>query len=696
MSGGASRSLAARSAICWGLLGVFTGCLLLANYKYQVADRRPPTFDDAWYLETSLYFYHRLTHGGFIDFLSAYAASFRTKAPLISVLPIPFYLLLGPRQHTAMLVNFAFIAVSSLYLFLLGRRLFSPAEGLAAAVFFQTMPLAYGLSRVFMADYGLAAMVIAWIYYLVASEGLSRGRANFILGVLLGLGLLMKILFPVYVAGPLLAALLLRRRHKQAGAPESGGEHWFWRACARRPLAAIAIPAAALASTWYAFHLFSILRYAWDAGYGGIGEQYGAADANHWFHYVINQGIGAYYAAAVLVFGGAAVAACKARLEWSGAAGVLLGWIVPPLAAIAAGSNREIRFVLPVLPAFALLLAGSLGRLIPRPVMRLAAMLALAIFPLCLFATLSSHASAPEHYGAEHPVEAGPFILFAHELGWARPPDSRGDWNQDRILEAIEEMEPPGATPRYVVLGVEHPYLNANLLRYLNAYKQYPLYFTSVGYAENSVERAIQRIYSLDARFLVMGEGFHNFDLVEFLNRTNRDLQARLDHGELPFRLRAKVTLHGEIKAAIYGREEPWERFAAGAAKGPDHPLTVDFAGGVRFLGYDWKRRNPQLCEISYYWTVLHPVTEDYRVNVEFRRGGNLVLLQDHFIGQGRYPFYEWKPREIVKQITTVYLPEGGPPVEARVWLSAWGAGGPVQITDPKAMIHQSMIPLRP
>src|SRR5258707_14760985 len=109
-----------------------------------------------------------------------------------------------------------------------------------------------------MADYGVAALVIAWMYCLSASERLSRQSANIALGVLLGFGLLMKVLFPIYVAGPLLAVIWLR--HKKE--PALGAARW--------PLATIAIPAIALAATWYSFHLGSILRYAWQAGYGEI------------------------------------------------------------------------------------------------------------------------------------------------------------------------------------------------------------------------------------------------------------------------------------------------------------------------------------------------------------------------------------------------------------------------------------------
>jgi 4-amino-4-deoxy-L-arabinose transferase-like glycosyltransferase len=686
--------------LCWALLAVFTVYLLAGNRSYHILDQRPPTFDDAWYLETSLQFYNRLTRSGFIDFLSAYASSFRTKAPLISVLPLPFYLLFGTRYHTAILVNFLFIAIANLYLFLLGRRLFSAGVGLAAVIFYQTMPLVFGLSRVFMADYGLSALVIVWMYCLAASERLTCGRANFLLGVILGFGLLMKVLFPVYIAGPFLVALLSRRRGAPRPAPDAAPAPYslaaFWRACAGRPLAAIAIPGAAVASTWYGFHLASILRYAWQAGYGEIGEQYGGANLKHWMILVINQGIGFYYAAGLLILGPAALAVSRMRWKWKEHTWMLLTWLALPLCAIAAGSNREIRFVIPLLPVPAILLAVSAFELGRRPLIQAVLVLLLSIFPLRLYAALSSH--GPEHHGPDHPVHFGPYVLFSRDLGWARAPDSRGRWGQERILAALEQMGPAPATPRYVVLGIEHPYLNSNLLRYLNAYREYPLRYTSLGYAESSAASAIERLYSLDARFLIMGEGFHNYDLPAFLNQVNNDIQERLNRGELPFRLRAKVSLTGKFKAVIYEKESPWVRWAPGAkAETPSHPLTVDFAGGPRFLGYDWKPRDHYLQNISYYWTVPHPIHEDYRVHVEFRRGGHVVLAQDHYIADGQHPFYDWQPGEIVKQTISVYLPSGGEddPPEARLWLSAWGLGAAQQITSPKEMIHESVIPLK-
>ncbi len=649
------------------LLAVFTLALLAVARSWHAADQRPPTFDDAWFLETSLHFHRSLTAGGIVDFLSAWASSFRTKAPLMSALPLPFYLLLGVRPQSAILVNFVFLIITNIYLFLLGRRLFSAGVGLAAVVFYQTMPLAYGVSRVFLPDYGLAALVVVWLYYLTASERFQDGRIVVLLGILLGLGLLMKVLFPLYIGGPLAAALLARR--------------------SLRPLLVMAAPALVLAATWYPFHLPVIFRYAWQAGYGGIGELYSGPGFAAWFYQVINQGISFWYAAAaVLGCLGAclgALAAGRFRIEWNERAWLLAGWVALPVLALALGRNREIRLLLPALPGVALLLAASLFAAARRPRIQAALCALAALAPLRLYAASNFQG------GHDHPVTLGPFVVFSRDLGWARPPDNAGRWEQHRVLEALQRLGRPSLRARYVVVGAEHPFFNANLFQYLNGYTRYPLLFNSLGYAEASADRAVERIYALDARFLVMAEGFHSPDLVETFNRVNQEVQARLDRGQLPFRLRARVALGHRIRAAIYEREAPWTRVSTA----PSRPLEVDFDGGLRLLGYDLVRRDRHLTELACYWTAPRGVAEDFRVHIEFHRAGALLFAQDHFLTGGERPPFDWQPGEVIRQSLLLYLP-GSDPVEARLWLAAWGIGDPQPILSP-AGFGEGVVPLR-
>ncbi|MBI3664619.1 MAG: glycosyltransferase family 39 protein [Acidobacteria bacterium] len=546
---------APRDTFCWAGLALVTLCLLAINHFYYLTNTRVPTYDEAWYLETSLHFYHALADHDPGRFLYLYKTAFQTKAPLISLLPQPFYVLFGTSHWSALLANSLCLVISNLCLFLLARRLFAAEVGLMAVVFYQTMPLVYGLSRTLMAEYALATLVLAWLYLLTASEGLSRGAINFALGVVLGLGLLMKIVFPIFIAGPLLVAWMLRRRRAK---PLAGAEtFWLWRLCARRPLAAIAVPGLGIAATWYAFNLMNVLRFAWENAYGGIAAGYSATGQPSRLLLAINEGTSLYYAAAVLLLGLGALAAGRKRLQWkelisNERALFLLSWLVAPLLAVSASSNREIRFVIPVLPVVAILVALSIFQMGRRRSLQGVLALLVLILPLRLYAELSFRPAAPSR---QTTTQLGPFVLFSSDLGWAHSPDSKGAWGQERIWEAIHRIDTPDGKPHYVIVGVEHPFLNANMLSYLSAYTPSNLRFTSLGYAESSADRAVERIYRMDARFLLMAEGFHGSELPGFLNQVNAEVRRRLDRGELPFRLQLKIVLRENIQALIYKRE---------------------------------------------------------------------------------------------------------------------------------------------
>lgn len=605
----------------WIGLAVFTLYLLWVNHDYYRADTQTPTYDEAWYLETSLHLYHRLTTQGVAGFWDGYRRAFGIKAPLLSVLPLPFYVLLGPSREAAMLVNSFFLVLANVYLFLLVRQLYSPSAALAAVVFFQTMPLAYGLSRNFMVEYGLSSLVIVFLYYLVARPG-----QPVLLGILLGLGLLMKILFPAYVAGPL--ALTLYRRRS-------------W-----RDVLLIALPAAVIASTWYAFNLRPLLAFAWESAYGGIAPDYSAGGLSAWLALLVNQGTSVYYAAVVLIL---------APLALRGHLALLAAWLLPPLAALALGRNQLIRFALPLLPVFAIGLGAAVFSLGRRWRLQAALAVALAVFPYRLFAALSyrSHSA--------HSVRLGPLVLYAHELGWARPPVHEDPWEHRRLLEAVHRLAPDAVRPFYVVLTLDHTYLNANLLNYLNAYENYPIRFTSLGYGESSLDRALERIFRLDARFLLLGEGFRG--LPGFLNRLHDDLRGRLERGELPFRLRAEVPLAPPAKALLYERDAPWTTVADPR---PTRPQSADFPGGVRLLGYDWKSRGPHLGELTCYWTASQPLRQRYLVRLEFPSYTHEYFLPD------------WTSGQALRE--TRYLSSDSA-AEVRLSLIPWGIGpgfGPV------------------
>src|SRR5258708_21121633 len=172
--------------------------LAAVNFYYCHRSQNPTFWDDSYYLRGSLELYDALTDKGISGFASAFAQLYGSRAPLICVFPIPIYLMFGREYDPRSLVGIGFLVLISVYLFRLGARLWSPREGLLAVAIVQTMPLVYGLSRQFLVDYGLATIVVMSMYYLLCSPSLTAAGTMVRLGVLLGIGILMKVTFPLY------------------------------------------------------------------------------------------------------------------------------------------------------------------------------------------------------------------------------------------------------------------------------------------------------------------------------------------------------------------------------------------------------------------------------------------------------------------------------------------------------------------
>ena len=519
------------------LAGVFTLVALAALGFFEWKDGRPPTYDDAWYLETALRMFNALADGRLLELLYQYCGAFGgSKAPLISLMALPFYALFGRHIDPTFCVNGLFLVISSVCLYRLAARWYSPTVGLVALVVYQTFPVVVGLSRAYMTDYALAALVLGFVYCLDRSENLQRPVMNFLLGALLGLGLLMKVIFPVFIAAPLLLVWLSGRaaRHRS--------EEFL----TQYPLSAIALVGGVIASSWYALHLKTVLAFAWGNAFGSIVTDYRAPGMWAWVRdYLASQGLSPYYTLGFicLVPLAIAIAAARGKAGWSPQLSLMLGWAAP-LIAMMASQNSAIRLSLPILPVLAIALAASLTMIVRElsrsPWVRAALIAASLALPLLGFARLTLGSA---------PVQN----RLYHGTYWYRVADQQGQWNQLRILDTLSEQQKGNFQ---VAVGVEHPYLNHNLLNYLRFREQAPFGFQSLGYAETSVDRAAERLKRSDIRFLLMADGFEPGELPEFLNRVNGGIDERLDRGELPFELWKTILLTNGISVRLYQRRQ--------------------------------------------------------------------------------------------------------------------------------------------
>jgi len=486
--------------------GIFVAATLGAGAWHVLFNAAPPAFDDAWYLEVSFRLFNSLKHG-LPAFASEYASAFRIKAPLLSVLPLPLYAVFGMGERLPIWTNLAALGAACACVFGAARALWSEhprrdAIAALAAALTAVIPLIYGLSRIFFVEPVLTALVAGSVWAVAAK---TDRRAGLRLGVLFGLGLLAKILFPLYLAGP----LWLRRKELRPH---------------MKSALFVAIP---LAATWYAFNLPYIMGFAWSAGFGRIAADY-AGPAQSF--------AGRPLAYASLLLGGAlswplaaAMAAVVAgrRDRLDDGTRLALAWAAP-LAVFAFGVNQEIRYAAPALPALALLAARAAMSFEAQRMRAAAATLLLATGAL-VFARQT-------------------FLLPAAEaLPWCGAPSFDGGWDRGALVDAAAAN---GGT--VAALALEHPRLNANNLSSLAAARGLDLKFISLGYAQTSAEMALIRLKDKDANRLILVSGVEPEKLPAFLNRANEGVAGAVASGRLPARLLSRVALGAGITAAVY------------------------------------------------------------------------------------------------------------------------------------------------
>jgi 4-amino-4-deoxy-L-arabinose transferase-like glycosyltransferase len=398
--------------------------------------RAPPAWDDAWYLTKSLTAYDALRDHGVRAYLTKLDTAFGFKAPLIAALPTPFYLVFGRRWHAAFLVNIASMAVLFAALWRMASRWWSEHAALIAIAIASAMPLLYGLSRWYLADYALTA-IVALAMALLAEESVVW------FGVVCGLGLLLKSGFALYV---LPAAIWYGRR--------------MWRA---------AIPCAAIAAPWYFVHWRAVWANALDAGYGstaavqGLGPIFSPATVARYLANVAVDGVSVYFAvlAAVLVI-------------WARKTPRLLLWWMAPFVIFVFGGNKDVRYIAPVLPALALIMAGALHAW-PRIAT------ALLAFPIVQMFAVSFHVP----YRAADTAYAAAF--------------DRHGWRHEEMVKLMA-----AGGPARVLLATDREGLNANNLELAAVALRAPLQIETTAH-ETNVATLRERVVASD--FVVFRDG---------------------------------------------------------------------------------------------------------------------------------------------------------------------------------------------
>ena len=342
---------------------------LSTAFLWMRLDRTPPSWDDAYYLTNSLVMYDALAESGLRGYATQFVHLMASKPPLIAALPAPVYLISGRKPRAAYVVNLVWLLVTFSALYWLGKRYANPRAGLLAVYIAGTMPMLYGLARWFLVECGLTAIVCVTICLAAEWNEFDGAWKACLLGLTCGLGLLMKMSFPVYVFIPLLYFAVRARRP----------------ALRVNTLLAFAVSAAVLAFPWYFVNYYRVLDTAIRAGSAGTAKIYGTGGIFSlrailaYLTNLSNAGPALYFiAAAVLIF------AIERKVAPRGRRGLLLCALWgAPVFFLVFGHYRDMRYAAPLFPALALGLAiltdAALERLAAKGLVVTCALLALPL-----------------------------------------------------------------------------------------------------------------------------------------------------------------------------------------------------------------------------------------------------------------------------------------------------------------------------
>lgn len=236
--------------------------VLNAWWVMTFRDGYPFDIDEAGYTTFGLVHFVALETGGLDGWWDAIQAQTRFPPLVPAIASLLVYVKPGLMAGFAVLT--AFLLVLAMAIYGIGERLAGPRLGALAALLTVTLPGTFAFSREYIFALPVAAFFACAVYALLRSDGLLNRRWAIICGAAIGLMLLSRSMAIVYVPGVLAAGLLLMVVRRQADLQRRFVN-----------LALMVAAGVAVAATWYARNLQSVVDYLTEYGYGSKSEVYG-------------------------------------------------------------------------------------------------------------------------------------------------------------------------------------------------------------------------------------------------------------------------------------------------------------------------------------------------------------------------------------------------------------------------------------
>lgn len=396
------------------------------NFWWLKVDTRPPFSDMAGHaiftLRIATWPWRQLiAEGRLIEWL----LGVQPYPPFFYVSALPFVWFVWPTTDAMLAVNALYFGLLIFSTYGIGRLAVGRQAGLLAAFLVSMYPILYGLSRLYLVDLALTAMTAFAVFCLFWSDSFRRRGPALLLGAAIGVGVLCKWTFAVFLVGPLAVAVYLTLRH----------------ATRARLINLFAAGALALliGLPWYLYNLEPLREFLAFNRFQAAPKEGEVAvwTLASWLTYLrdlLNQQLLLPFA---LLFALGTVLALR-RCHFNSYLLMLLLWIVAGYVASTLFINKDTRYTMPYLPALALLSAIGFvqirGLLLRRVGLALIVTYALVQYAGLTFGLSSYLPGLPTHI--YWPLGQMPVTFYAETVHVASPPRAE-NWQLDQILAKL-------------------------------------------------------------------------------------------------------------------------------------------------------------------------------------------------------------------------------------------------------------------
>lgn len=413
----------------WRLaLVALTVIFVTLSIRWSGLDNSPPAWDQGLYLYQATKLHFVLLEGGVREFLTAVFNLDRGRVPLILMLVQPAFYVFGPVLDAAVITLNLCWFLLAWALFGIARELAGSSQAGKASFFTLTLfglyPLTVMLTHNFLVELLLTSLVCASLYSILMLEKKRSIGWSIVSGFFIGLGLLTKVTFVVFVFPVLLLTAFVVCR--------STSFKYSVRIVVPGVLAALVI-----ALPYYVYNFREILNLTVFLSSKGLAELYGfgeVLDVSTILNYWMSMFYSPVFAIVLLVLAFAVAQLFRhGRLRFSVVRGyhlVVLGlWFVLPLFLATFGQIKDPRYLFPaLLPLF--IVAGIA---LARPGSRRLAWCGFALISiLALPGFLYSNGLLNKHSLTRISQLPGLRMVELADV----PPDPR-DWQAERLVTAM-------------------------------------------------------------------------------------------------------------------------------------------------------------------------------------------------------------------------------------------------------------------